>query len=416
LEVDELLLVVKKFGGTSVGSPERVKHVADIIRSSVQKGDKVVVVVSAMGDSTDQLVSLASKITSNPSPREMDVLLSTGEQVSIAIMVMALNEIGIDAISFTGWQANIKTTCVHEKARVLSIDPKALIDALDKGKVPVIAGFQGIADDNSITTLGRGGSDTTAVAVAAAIKADLCEIYTDVKGVFTTDPRVVKEAKQIMTVTYDEMMELAILGAKVLHPRSVELAKHYGVVLKVLSSFDDCPGTEIREVTDMENRNVVTGIAFDEDVAKVGILKVPDRPGIAYKIFGSLAQENINVDVIVQSISPDTNFTEMAFTLSLKDLPKALKILEGVSKEIGAQGVVYDDKVAKVSIVGAGMGDRPGVAATMFKALFDVNVNLQMVSTSEIKISCIIAREDVKKAVQSIHDAFNLGKEGLACE
>jgi len=270
---------------------------------------------------------------------------------------------------------------------------------LDKGKVPVIAGFQGIADDNSITTLGRGGSDTTAVAVAAAIKADLCEIYTDVKGVFTTDPRVVKEAKQIMTVTYDEMMELAILGAKVLHPRSVELAKHYGVVLKVLSSFDDCPGTEIREVTDMENRNVVTGIAFDEDVAKVGILKVPDRPGIAYKIFGSLAQENINVDVIVQSI-----------------LPKALKILEGVSKEIGAQGVVYDDKVAKVSIVGAGMGDRPGVAATMFKALFDVNVNLQMVSTSEIKISCIIAREDVKKAVQSIHDAFNLGKEGLACE
>ncbi|AWB09606.1 aspartate kinase [Thermodesulfobium acidiphilum] len=410
------MLVVKKFGGTSVGSPERVKHVANLIKRSVQNGDKVVVVVSAMGDSTDHLVSLAGQITNNPSPREMDVLLSTGEQVSIALMVMALNEIGIEAISFTGWQANIRTSCVHEKARVLSIDPRLLLDALNADKIPVVAGFQGIADDNSITTLGRGGSDTTAVAIAAAIKADLCEIYTDVKGVFTTDPRVVKEARQIMTVTYDEMMELALLGAKVLHPRSVELAKHYGVVLKVLSSFDDCQGTEVREVTDMENRNVVTGIAFDEDVAKVGIIKVPDRPGIAYKIFGSLAEENINVDVIVQSISPDTNFTEMAFTLSLKDLLKALKILKVVSKEIGAQGVVYDDNVAKVSIVGAGMGDRPGVAATMFKALADVNINLQMVSTSEIKISCIIAREDVKKAVKAIHDAFNLDKEGFSCD
>ncbi len=240
------MLVVKKFGGTSVGSPDRIKHVANLISRAVKSGDRVAVVVSAMGDSTDHLVCLADKITKNPSPREMDVLLSTGEQVSIAIMVMALNEIGIDAVSFTGWQANIKTTCLHEKARILSIDPELLEQALEEGKVPVIAGFQGVADDNSITTLGRGGSDTTAVAIAAAIKADLCEIYTDVKGVYTTDPRVVEDARQIMTVTYDEMMELALLGAKVLHPRSVELAKHYGVVLRVLSSFDDCPGTDVR--------------------------------------------------------------------------------------------------------------------------------------------------------------------------
>ncbi len=413
--MDTPLLVVKKFGGTSVGSPDRIKHVANLISRAVKSGDRVAVVVSAMGDSTDHLVCLADKITKNPSPREMDVLLSTGEQVSIAIMVMALNEIGIDAVSFTGWQANIKTTCLHEKARILSIDPELLEQALEEGKVPVIAGFQGVADDNSITTLGRGGSDTTAVAIAAAIKADLCEIYTDVKGVYTTDPRVVEDARQIMTVTYDEMMELALLGAKVLHPRSVELAKHYGVVLRVLSSFDDCPGTDVREVVEMENRNVVTGIAFDEDVAKVGIIKVPDRPGIAYKIFGTLSEENINVDVIVQSISPDTNFTEMAFTLSLKDLPRALSILKVVSEEIGAQGIIYDDKVAKVSVVGAGMGDRPGVAATMFKALSDVGINLQMVSTSEIKVSCIIAREDVKKAVRSIHKAFSLEKEGYSC-
>lgn len=401
------MLVVQKYGGSSVANAERLRRVAGRVIQERDKGHDVVVVVSAMGDTTDDLIKLVSEVTDSPSAREMDMLLSTGEQVSIALLTMTIHQMGRPAISLTGGQVGILTDDAHTKAKILEINTTRLQEELKKGHIVVVAGFQGVNQNNDITTLGRGGSDTTAVALAAALKADICEIFTDVDGVYTTDPRVVPEARKLDLICYDEMLELANLGAAVLHPRAVELAMQYGLPLHVRSSFNNNPGTMVKEVDEMERKHVVTGVACDYNVAKIGLFDVYDRPGIAYILFKALADEKINVDMIIQSAMRDDR-NDIAFTCSQGDLRKALEVVERLQSKLGAEGYTSDDGVAKVSIVGAGMVSNPGVAAEMFEALYKEGINLEMISTSEIKISCIIKAEQAEQAVRALHQRFIL--------
>lgn len=401
-------LIVQKFGGTSVGSVERIKHVAQLIKRERDEGHQVVVVVSAMGKSTDELIDLAYQLTTKPSPREMDMLLTTGEQVSIALVSMALMELGLKAVSLTGWQAGIETEPLHQKARITHIDPKRITEYLHQGYVVVVAGFQGITPDGEITTLGRGGSDTTAVALAAALKADRCDIYTDVRGIFTADPRVVPTASQLAEISYDEMLELATLGAGVLHPRAVECAKKYGVRLVVRSSFENVPGTEVKEEVLMETGRVVHGVAHDERVSKVTVKGLPNEIGILSRLFNLLAEHNLNVDIIInQSIKGEAT-TNISFSIDAQDLDQALDVLNQHKDYLGFEQIIHEGDMAKVSIVGAGMISNPGVAAKMFQTLAEAGIDIKMVSTSEIKVSCVIPRKDMVKAVQSLHTAFGL--------
>jgi aspartate kinase len=401
------MLVVQKYGGSSVATPEQIRSVAQRVARTHSEGNSIVVVVSAMGDTTDDLINLVRKITGNPDDREMDVLLSTGEQISISLLAMALKETDKPVISLTGPQAGIFTDDAHTKAKILEVDTQRLEDELKQGKIIIVAGFQGINRTNDITTLGRGGSDTTAVALAVALKAELCEIYTDVDGVYTTDPRIVPDAQKHKEVSYEEMLELASLGAAVLHPRSVELAMKYKIPLNVRSSFNENPGTIVKEVNPMERSQAVTGVAYDHNVAKIGIFNVLDKPGIAFRLFKSLSDQKVNVDMIIQSaMRNDRN--DISFTCNQADVRKAIEVIQTHLSELGADGFTSDDKVAKVSIVGAGMVSNPGVAALMFEALCEKGINLEMISTSEIKISCIIRSEDTKKAVAALHKKFNL--------
>lgn len=405
------MLIVQKFGGSSVANPDRIRRVARRVVNLHRDGNEVVVVVSAMGDTTDDLIELVRRISSNPPDREMDMLLSTGEQVSIALLAMSIQTMGEKVISMTGWQAGIITSDTHTKARIEDIKTTRLRQELDVGNIVVVAGFQGVNSNNDITTLGRGGSDTTAVALAAALKADLCEIFTDVDGVYTTDPRMVPEARKLESVSYDEMLELAHLGAGVLHPRAVECAKIYNIPLHVRCSFNNEPGTIVEEVNRMEKTLVVTGVAHDLNVAKISIFELPDRPGIAYRIFKTLADASINVDDIVQSSMRD-GVTNISFTVTQSDIRRALTLVEEkILTDVGAGGYSHEPEVAKVSIVGAGMVSNPGVAAIMFETLAEEDINLDMISTSEIKISCIIKHVDGERAVKALHRKFKLNEE-----
>ncbi|MGQ9610094.1 MAG: aspartate kinase [bacterium] len=404
-----MALIVQKYGGTSVADPDRVKAVAQRIIKAKDKGNNMVVVVSAPAGMTNQLIETAKKITDSPPAREMDMLLATGEQYSIALLAMAICSMGYSAISFTGPQAGIVTNNIHTKARILRINGERINRELAKGKIVIVAGFQGITEDDNITTLDRGGSDTSAVALAAGIKADVCEIYTDVDGVYTADPRIVPNAKKLDVISYDEMLEMASSGAKVLHSRAVEFAKKYDVPLYVLSSFNENPGTLItKEVEGMEGV-VIRGVTHDKNQAKITIFGVPDKPGMAFKIFDRIGSAEINVDMIVQSVGKDSEAT-ISFTVSKTDLRDTLKIVQEIGKEIGAKDISADENIAKVSIVGVGMRSHPGVAAKMFGALAKENINIQMISTSEIKLSCVIEEKDTEKAVRIIHDEFNLSE------
>ena len=404
-------LIVEKFGGTSVGSVERINAVADQLIEKHNNGEKLVVVVSAMSGETNRLTSLANEINPKLPARELDVLLSTGEQVTIALLSMALQYRGNDARSYTGGQVKISTDNVHSKARILDIDSKKITANLDENRIVVIAGFQGVDDEGNITTLGRGGSDTTAVAVAAAINADECRIYTDVDGIYTTDPRVVPEARRLDTITAEEMLELASLGAKVLQTRSVEFANKYRVPLRVLSSFERGDGTLITYDDPNEEKSMeaplISGIAFQRDEAKLTIRGVPDQPGIAHRILGPISDAHINIDVIIQNAS-EKGLTDMTFTVPRNDYEAAMTILDDLVKKLDAQDTRGDKGIAKVSVVGVGMRSHSGVANTMFKALADNDINIQMISTSEIKISVIISDEHMEKAVQVLHKAFDL--------
>lgn len=402
-----MALVVQKFGGSSVANPERIKRVAKRVTETKEAGNDVVVVVSALGDTTDELISLAKQISENPPEREYDMLLSTGEQISIALLAMAIKELDYPVISLTGAQVGIRTDNAHGKAKILDISKERLTEEIDQGKIVIVAGFQGVNINNDITTLGRGGSDTTAVALAAALKADVCEIFTDVDGVYTADPRMVPNASKLSSISHDEMLELASLGAGVLQPRAVEFAKIHGVTLCVRSSFNYNEGTIVQEVSEMEKEIVVSGVAHDLNVVKFAIYDVPDKPGIASKIFKSLANEIINVDMIIQSAERN-GINDIAFTTSKDDMNKALSVLESLNGDIGSPTYKYRDNVAKISIVGAGMITNPGVAAMMFEALYEEGINIDMITTSEIKVSCIIDAKDTEKAVLSLHKKFDL--------
>ena len=406
-----MALIVQKYGGTSVGSVERIEAVADRIAKNHATGDQLIVVVSAMSGDTNRLLGLASDLTPNPSPRELDVLVSTGEQVSMALLSMALHARGIPALSLKGSQVAIRTDSFHNKARIQSIDDRRLRSELAAGKVVVVAGFQGVDEKGETTTLGRGGSDTSAVALAAAIKADECQIYTDVDGVYTTDPRVVDGARRLESITFEEMLEMASMGSKVLQLRSVEFAGKYSVPLRVLSSFKEGPGTLIS----MDEDNVmeaptIAGIAFNRDEAKLTVIGVPDTPGVAYQILGPIGEANIEVDVILQNVG-DEGKTDFTFTVARNDLEKAEGILDSYVDDLGAMEWRSDSKIAKVSVVGVGMRSHAGVAANMFKALAEVGVNIQMISTSEIKISVIIEEKFLELAVRTLHSAFGLDQE-----
>ncbi|MGM8228118.1 aspartate kinase [Cellvibrio sp. ARAG 10.3] len=405
-------LLVQKYGGTSVGSIERIEAVADKVAAFRAQGHDMVVVLSAMSGETNRLIGLAQQIQQTPDPRELDVLVSTGEQVTIALLCMALKKRGVDARSYTGGQVRILTDNAHTKARIQAIDETNMRADLQAGRVVVVAGFQGVDEQGNITTLGRGGSDTTGVALAAALKADECQIYTDVDGVYTTDPRVVERARRLEKITFEEMLEMASLGSKVLQIRSVEFAGKYNVPLRVLSSFKEGPGTLI--TLDEENSTmeqpIVSGIAFNRDEAKVTVAGVPDTPGVAAKILAPIGAANIEVDVIVQNVAAD-NTTDLTFTVHKNDMNKAVAVLQSVAKEIGAREVRSDDKVAKVSIVGVGMRSHAGVASRMFTALAQDSINIQMITTSEIKISVIIDERYLELAVRSLHTAFGLDAE-----
>jgi aspartate kinase len=404
-----MALIVQKYGGTSVGSPERIKNVARRVAQWQARGDQVVVVVSAMSGETNRLIALAKDVQATPDPRELDVMVSTGEQVTIALLSMALMELGMKARSYTGAQVKILTDSAHTKARILSIDEKNIRADLDAGCVVVVAGFQGVDDAGNITTLGRGGSDTTGVALAAALQADECQIYTDVDGVYTADPRIVPDARRLKTITFEEMLELASLGSKVLQIRSVEFAGKYRVRLRVLSSFEEeGEGTLItfEEDENMEQA-IISGIASNRDEAKITILGVPDRPGIAYQILGPIADANIDVDMIVQNVGHD-DLTDFSFTVHRNDYQKALEVLKPVCTHIKAREIVSGDKIAKVSIVGVGMRSHAGIASTAFRALAEDGINIQMISTSEIKVSVVIDEKYTELAVRVLHKVFNL--------
>ena len=404
------MLIVQKYGGTSVGSPERIKNVARRVVRTREEGHDVVVVVSAMSGETDKLINLANQISENPDPREMDMLVSTGERVTIALLAMAIQALGYKAQSFTGRQAGIISDSVHTKARIEKITGERVKCALKEGKIAVVAGFQGITEtSDDVTTLGRGGSDLSAVAVAAALKADLCDIYTDVDGVYTTDPNMVPQARKLDKISYDEMLELASLGAKVLQTRSVEFAKKYNVPVRVLSSFNDNPGTLVtKEDSDME-KVVVSGVAYDKNQVKVTVQGVPDKPGVAASIFNTISDNNIVVDMIIQNIG-EGGLTDMSFTVPKTDSKKILEVMRKVVAEIGAKDVNVKEDIAKISIVGVGMRSHSGVAAKMFSALAKEGINIMMISTSEIKISCVIEAKYTELAVRVLHESFEMDK------
>lgn len=403
-------LIVQKFGGSSVANVDRIKKVAERVVSYRAKGNKMVVVVSALGDTTDELIGLADKINPNASEREMDMLLSTGEQISVALLAMAIHTLGRDAVSFTGAQVGIITDSNYTKARILKINADKIREALSAGKVVIVAGFQGVTPDHDITTLGRGGSDLTAVALATELKADECEIYTDVEGIYTTDPRIEPSAKKLKAITFDEMLEMASLGAQVMQARSIEVAKKFNVPLHVRSSFSLNPGTMIiKEVKRMEEA-VVTGVTINKNEAKITICNVPDKPGVAARIFKELSFGGINVDMIVQNVS-HTRRTDISFTVRQADVAKTIKLTKAAAEKLGieAQDVIADTDIARVSVVGVGMKSHHGVAATLFETLADHSINIEMISTSDISISCIIKKKFAEKAVKSIHAKFKLG-------
>jgi aspartate kinase len=403
-------LIVQKFGGTSVASAERILNVAQRVKAETDRGNQVVVVVSAMGKSTDQLVNLAKEISKQPNKRDMDMLLSTGEQVTISLLSMALNEQNLPAVSFTGWQAGIVTEPVHGNARITTINTEAVKNQLADGKVVIVAGFQGITENGEITTLGRGGSDTTAVALAAALKADKCDIYTDVTGVFTTDPRYVKSARKLKSVSYDEMLELANLGAGVLHPRAVEFAKNYQVRLEVRSSLERVEGTVIEEEASMEQNLVVRGVAFEDEITKVSVLGLANSLTSLSTIFTTLAENHLNVDIIVQSTT-EAETSNLAFSIKTDDLIATLNVLENNKDVLNYEQLDAENKLAKVSIVGSGMISNPGVAAKMFEVLAANEIQIKMVSTSEIKVSAVVEEKHMLKAVEVLHQAFGLSAE-----
>lgn len=396
-----------------MATPERIINVAKRLIIAKSRGESVVVVVSAMGNSTNKLIELANEISAHPDAREYDALVSTGENVSAALLAMALIERGCPALSLNGAQAGIRTTDLYSRAKIMDIDCSRILSEIEAGKIVVVTGFQGVTPHDDITTIGRGGSDTSAVALAAALKAKTCHICTDVDGVYTTDPRVVPEARKLPVISYDEMLELASLGAKVLHPRSVEFGKQHQIELVVRSSFSDDPGTLVKEISEMEEGlRPVTGVTVDLNQARIAILKVPDRPGVAGKLFGHLAKNAVNVDMIIQSIEQD-EINSITFTVHKNDLAIGKKVSEDFANEVGAQGVVFEDNIAKLSIVGVGMISKPGVAATMFKALGEHNINLKHIATSEIKISCVIDQSQAAEAVKCLHAAFELEKEAV---
>ncbi|HKK05778.1 MAG TPA: aspartate kinase [Gammaproteobacteria bacterium] len=402
-----MALIVQKYGGTSVGSVERIEHVAERLIQARAQGHDVVVVVSAMSGETNRLVELARAVDPHPNPREMDVLLSTGEQVTIALLAMALNRRGCPARSYTGSQVHIRTDSAYTKARILGIDEARVRQDLAAGRVVVIAGFQGMDEAGNITTLGRGGSDTTAVAMAAALKADECQIYTDVDGVYTTDPRVEPNARRLSRITFEEMLEMASLGSKVLQIRAVEFAGKYNVPLRVLSSFEEGEGTLITYEEEGMEQALISGIAFNRDEAKLTVLGVPDRPGVAYHILGPIGEANIEVDMIIQNVGADAT-TDFTFTVHRNDYDKALAVLEKTAQDLGAREVSGDTKIVKISLVGVGMRSHAGIASTMFEALAKEGINIRMISTSEIKISVVVDEKYLELAVRALHSAFNL--------
>ncbi len=406
-----MALIVQKYGGTSVGSPERIKNVANRVAKARAEGHDVVVVVSAMSGETNRLVALANEMQEHPDPRELDVVLATGEQVTIGLLAMALKNIGVDAKSYTGWQVALKTDTAHTKARIESIDDEKMRADLAKGRVVIVAGFQGVSSTGDISTLGRGGSDTSAVALAAALKADECQIYTDVDGVYTTDPRVVPEARRLNTITFEEMLELASLGSKVLQIRSVEFAGKYKVRLRVLSSLQEGgDGTLITfEEDDNMEKAAVTGIAFDKNQARINVRGVPDKPGVAYQILGAVADTNVEVDMIIQNVGSEGT-TDFSFTVPRGDYKQTLDLLNGLKDSIGATAIDGDDTVCKVSAVGMGMRSHAGVAAKIFRTLAEEGINIQMISTSEIKVSVLIDEKYMELATRVLHKAFDLGK------
>jgi len=402
-----MALIVQKYGGTSVGNAELIRNVARRIARTKDEGNEVVVVVSAMGDTTDELIDLAYQISKKPDNRELDVLLSTGELVSSTLVTIALHEMGYPAISLTGAQAGIRTDAAYSRARILEVDPKRVLKELEKGNIVIVAGFQGITDEMDITTLGRGGSDTTAIALAARLKAEICQRYTDVDGVYSADPHLVPEAHRLDEIHYEEMLELATYGAKVMHPRAVELGELFNIPILVASSFNENPGTLIHGGVSMEVRNKVRSIAHDLNVAKITVVGVPDRPGIAAIIFEPLAKAGINVDTIVQNASSQ-GITDLTFTVAKSDLSKSMEVVEPIARSIGARECLSDSKLGKVSIIGTGMQNTPGFAARMFRALSDKNINIQLITTSEIRITCIINEAEVKEAVRALHRAFEI--------
>ena len=399
-----MALIVQKFGGSSVANAERIFNVADIITKTYQAGNDVVVVLSAQGDTTDDLIDKAAEINPDCSKREMDVLLSTGEQISIALMAMAIEKLGFPVISLTGWQVGMRTNSAYGGARIQRVDGDRIRQELDNKRIVLVAGFQGLNKYDDITTLGRGGSDTTAVALAASLKADLCQIYTDVDGVYTADPRVVSDAQKLNEITYDEMLELASLGAQVLHNRSVEMAKRYHIRLEVLSSFSRKPGTIVKEVVKVE-KTFISGVAADKKIARIALVGLQDKPGVAYKVFSLLARHGVNVDIILQSIGREET-KDISFTVDEKSLDEERRLIEEHKDELGYDHVDYSNDVAKVSVVGGGMVANPGVAATLFEALYEAHINIRMITTSEIKISVLIDKEDTDRAIQAIHSKF----------
>jgi len=405
-----MTLIVQKYGGSSVADAEKIGIVARLVAKARDEGNQVVVVVSAMGNTTDDLIKLAYQVTEQPDDRELDVLLSTGEIVSSTLLALALEGLGCKAVSLTGAQAGIQTDSSYSRARILRVDTKRVVNELEKGNIVIVAGFQGVTQEMDITTLGRGGSDTTAVALAASLSAEICQIYTDVEGVYTADPRLVLGARKLKEIGYEEMLELASYGARVMHNRAVELGELYNVPILVASSFSDSPGTIICKEASMEVKNKVRGIAHDTNVSKVTVVGVPDHPGIAAAIFEPLARANISIDTIVQNASID-NITDLTFTVARSDLIKAMSIVEPVAKSVGGKQCVTDSTLAKVSIIGTGMQNTPGYAARMFRTLHEQGINIQLITTSEIRITCIISEDRVRGAVQSLHQAFELEKE-----